>query len=1494
MLCIRLELPNEEGCGSAQHVYGAADLDDDDQEKVEAELKKSGVPTHIKTIDPDDPNFIKAKTYPRVAPPPSMTLELLPYQEEGHGWMIGQEAKDNGNGCRGGILADEMGMGKTIQTIATIVAGLPKNNSNKVPPTLVVAPSSAMLQWGSEITKALKPGTCKVLVVYGNRTKLTVEKIMEHDVVLTTYPVIEYEYRKIVNKHKVACQYCGKKLLPRSLVWHNKYFCGPDAVRTLKQAKQEKTNKKTSTVKAMETLRIIKPGEDLPEGAGGTGGKRGDGAGNAEDEDEDEDEDDAGDGTGKAEGKAKANGKAKAKANSKRSGSSVKRRGGIKGLTPMAIYNDLMAEANRTPLHMGEKASTDVSAGMSGGGGSSEDGGSDGDFHEEPVRVSKKAAARKKGTTAAKTTTKAAKGGSVAATVAVSAGTVAASVTKGVEEAEKEAEKEGEGGAKKRNGSSSNRGRGLSKRKGSTSKPAAAAAATAAAASVGVGGKVKAYFRGSAPKYTGVVVAINDDGTYDIRFDDGDEEQSVKAAHVFNNATGKSIAATAVKHEGAEGDEMAGGGDDDEVQAKVAAQAKKKPSSARGTKKKAAPPSTAAKRARAAEPEYESENDDFEPNSQVTTEPLPPKKKANTRSARTKTASGATATATAATAATAADGGLSRQSPRLRSKPSVSMKEDSASSGSESEYDAAQAAKEEEEAIDSSGDDNASNFNGGDDDDDFEPNSQVTTEPSPAKRKASAKPKLKPKRAGAGAGAGAGKASTKGSSSKKKTTKKGASASKKGSKKGSTSSSSDDDTDDADDSRGGGGGGGPAPPAEFAEAGKYTDPDGLDLNTSILHCIPWTRIVLDEAHKIKSRTNSTAKAIFAIPGEIRWCLTGTPLQNRVSELFALIRFLEMEPFAFYQCSKNGCDCKSMHWQFGPSQKFCEQCDHPKMNHFAYFNKHIINPIKRYGYTGQGRTAMLTLKDQVLGKVMLRRTKAERADDLKLPKLIITVQKLDLDEAEQDFYECIYKQTRSRFDKFVDKGTLLHNYAHVFELLSRLRQAVDHPYLVIHGSYRKKPAPLPSKSSLAGGADVCGICTLDILSARDCAVNSCRHTFHRDCILEYSGDQISSPQTLGKEGGAKKKPAGKKRGKKGKTKDIASTAKTCPVCFLPLQVTLDLRGMGDTEDEDDDEDDSNMPTVKKSRVSGKGKKKKTTAGKSVAAAKSGGAAASAADDDADDGATTCVVCMEQPRNALLMPCGHIYTCMDCVGKLRTKKCPICRASISRVVKTDRAAPAPTPQSPSSPSDSGGAKSSQGNPRKGSGALVGRDSIVQQLDMSAFSSSTKVTAVVDAVLKILKNDKTDKTIIFSQYNRMIDLVEHSLKVAGLQTVKLMGYMPVQQRKSVLTAFKTTPEIPVILMSLKAGGEGLNLQEANHVLVLEPWWNPQVEMQAIQRAHRIGQTKDVHAVRFITAGTIEDRMLELQSKKQLVFEGAIDSNAASMSQLTQEDLRFLFGGS
>lgn len=84
-----------------------------------------------------------------------------------------------------------------------------------------------------------------------------------------------------------------------------------------------------------------------------------------------------------------------------------------------------------------------------------------------------------------------------------------------------------------------------------------------------------------------------------------------------------------------------------------------------------------------------------------------------------------------------------------------------------------------------------------------------------------------------------------------------------------------------------------------------------------------------------------------------------------------------------------------------------------MKHYSYFNKQIMNPIKRTGYTGEGRLAMIRLRDELLGSIMLRRTKVERHEDIKLPELETIVAKLELSEQERDFYESVYKNTRAK-------------------------------------------------------------------------------------------------------------------------------------------------------------------------------------------------------------------------------------------------------------------------------------------------------------------------------------------------------------------------------------------------------------------------------------------------------------------------------------------------
>lgn len=513
--------------------------------------------------------------------------------------------------------------------------------------------------------------------------------------------------------------------------------------------------------------------------------------------------------------------------------------------------------------------------------------------------------------------------------------------------------------------------------------------------------------------------------------------------------------------------------------------------------------------------------------------------------------------------------------------------------------------------------------------------------------------------------------------------------------------------------------------------------EDVDLNNSPLHCVKWGRLVLDEAHRIKQRTNSTSLAAFAIAADHRWCLSGTPLQNRVGELYSLVRFLRFAPFAHYFCK--GCDCKSLHFRF-VDNRFCSKCGCARTKHYSYFKQVISGPIIKFGI-GDG-SALNVLKTQVLDTILLRRTKLERQADLNLPSMTVEIKKTKLTPEEIDFYESIYKQSMLKFDTFAAQGTLLHNYAHIFDLLTRLRQAVDHPYLIVYGTDYTVP------TAVTASRGICALCQDDIGKDEKRAVANCGHKFHSDCVKEYVRE---SPE-------------------------LATGGTGCPACFVPLTLLFDK--------EDDDEEEG------------------------------GGNVVSGQTNTPED---------EQERD------------------LAGGSIPV-------------------------------------NPK----------SILDRVGASSFKSSSKIEAVV---AEILQMEPDAKCLIFSQFTRMLDLVDFRLKQNGIGCAKLNGSQTLAQRSNIILSFNSDASMRALLISLKAGGEGLNLQTANYVFLLDPWWNPASEMQAVQRAHRIGQTKPVKAIRFVTENTVEEKVIALQEMKQLVFEATIGQSQGAEKKLTESDLRFLF---
>jgi len=161
----------------------------------------------------------------------------------------------------------------------------------------------------------------------------------------------------------------------------------------------------------------------------------------------------------------------------------------------------------------------------------------------------------------------------------------------------------------------------------------------------------------------------------------------------------------------------------------------------------------------------------------------------------------------------------------------------------------------------------------------------------------------------------------------------------------------------------------------------------------------------------------------------------------------------------------------------------------------------------------------------------------------------------------------------------------------------------------------------------------------------------------------------------------------------------------------------------------------------------------------------------------------------------------------------------------------------------------------------------------------------------VKRMIEVDSTSKALVFSQFVTFLELIEWRMKREGVSCAKLLGSMPVASKSNMIISFQADPSLKVLLISLKAGGEGLNLQAANHIFIMDPWWNPAAELQAIQRAHRIGQTRPVHATRFVATGTIEEKIVELQSKKQSVFDCSVGNSNQALQRLTTDDIRFLF---
>ena len=171
-----------------------------------------------------------------------------------------------------------------------------------------------------------------------------------------------------------------------------------------------------------------------------------------------------------------------------------------------------------------------------------------------------------------------------------------------------------------------------------------------------------------------------------------------------------------------------------------------------------------------------------------------------------------------------------------------------------------------------------------------------------------------------------------------------------------------------------------------------------------------------------------------------------------------------------------------------------------------------------------------------------------------------------------------------------------------------------------------------------------------------------------------------------------------------------------------------------------------------------------------------------------------------------------------------------------------------------------------------------------------ASAKTDLLMSMLDELISEGK--KILLFSQFTEMLGLIEVELDKRDIRYAKLTGRT--RKRDDVIDSFQHG-DIPLFLISLKAGGTGLNLTAADTVIHYDPWWNPAVENQASDRAHRIGQNKPVFIYKLVASNTVEEKIMAMQAQKQLLADQTINQGeASSMQSLTADDIMDLFAAS
>ncbi|KAI0863920.1 hypothetical protein F4860DRAFT_466340 [Xylaria cubensis] len=628
----------------------------------------------------------------------------------------------------------------------------------------------------------------------------------------------------------------------------------------------------------------------------------------------------------------------------------------------------------------------------------------------------------------------------------------------------------------------------------------------------------------------------------------------------------------------------------------------------------------------------------------------------------------------------------------------------------------------------------------------------------------------------------------------------------------------------------------------------------------------WYRVILDEAHTIKNRNAKATKACCELRSIYRWCLSGTPLQNNLDELQSLVKFLRIQPY----------------------------------DDLREWREHFELPMKN----GKGHVAIRRLHS-LLQCFMKRRTKDILKEDGALnagpsegnndgqdeksttPNFKVTERKVvsiaaQFAPAERRFYDRLEKRTDKSLEAMMRSKV---NYASALVLLLRLRQACNHPKLV-EGKLEKDKDALseevrPKKNEtdvdaladLLGGLDVetkhCEICGWELDEEhRQPGSDKCKACF---ADLEYFKHH--------EEGGDLKAPKMKTRHKKKKTKKVLNEKEVETETFVKRK-PRNRRAIVDSDDEEEEGEwivsGDEQGSLRLGKAGGTDDENAEGEGETINSEDSEEEESQGSsrldsfivDDDEDTKS-------EDLRRAIKASDSED----DDLESISAMHARLTQNPPHKSEQTDEG------------SDAGSESYSGSDMASDEGISESELDDSSDIDDDAFLYNRRArrqqiphvlaSAKIRQLISILhKEVQEHKFIVFSQFTSMLDLVEPFLRKEGLKYVRYDGGMKNDAREASLHSLRNDKNTRVLLCSLRCGALGLNLTAASRVVILEPFWNPFVEEQAIDRVHRLTQTVDVIVYKLTVKNTVEERILELQEKKRLLAVAAIESGAKKES--------------